>query len=205
MHIILTAYIINNSELIEIMKKYNYKGILCLHPYFSKQWKDFNENNIFSVQELCDYQTLIIKSSLLITDYSSIFFDFAYIKKPVIYTHFDYKEYRKYHYPKGYFNYMKQGFGPVCFDLNSSIYQIIYKIENNCNIENKYLKRINKFFKYSDSNNCQRLFDSLMNNSYKNDSKKYYPINRFSNIIIFLFFLMKYYSSNIRHFFKNFY
>ena len=197
--------LINNSELIEIMKKYNYKGILCLHPYFSKQWKDFNENNIFSVQELCDYQTLIIKSSLLITDYSSIFFDFAYIKKPVIYTHFDYKEYRKYHYPKGYFNYMKQGFGPVCFDLNSSIYQIIYKIENNCNIENKYLKRINKFFKYSDSNNCQRLFDSLMNNSYKNDSKKYYPINRFSNIIIFLFFLMKYYSSNIRHFFKNFY
>ena len=79
------------------MKKLNYTGILCLHPYISQQKKDFTPNKHFLINDLCNYQELLARSSLFITDYSNMFFDFAYIKKPLIYVQFDKEEYGKYH------------------------------------------------------------------------------------------------------------
>ena len=122
--------LINNIELINIMKLYNYTGIFCLHPNFAAQWIDFKENEVFEIKENCDYQELIIKASLLITDYSSVFFDFGYLKKPIIYTQFDYKEYRSDHYSEGYFNYQKDGFGPVYNNINNSVNSIINSIKS---------------------------------------------------------------------------
>ena len=47
-------FLINDIKLINYMDKLNYKGILCLHPKFSKQSKDFDNNKIFSILEECD-------------------------------------------------------------------------------------------------------------------------------------------------------
>lgn len=183
--------LINDGQLLMNMKILNYKGIFCLHPSFSEQWKDFNQNEIFLVLKVCDYQNLILKSSLLITDYSSIFFDFAYLKKPIIYTHFDYREYINKHYPKGYFDYLKHGFGRICFDKRCTINEIILKMKNNCSVEKKYLKRIKAFFKFSDEQNCERLYINLLNNtnSIINEKNNYY--HQFINIFILLFILIK--------------
>ena len=150
------------------MKKLNYSGILCLHPYFSKQWLDFKRNNLFSIPELCDFQNIILKSSLLVTDYSSIFFDFAYLKKPIVYAQFDYEEYRRNHFPKGYFDYKIDGFGPICFDLNCTINNIISILENECLFKKQYLERAKKFFKFTDGKNCERLF-LYLNKSINSD------------------------------------
>ena len=130
---------------------------------------------------------LILKSSLLVTDYSSIFFDFSYLKKPVIYTHFDYDVYRNNDVPKGYFDYKKDGFGPICFDLNCTVTNIILKFQNNCFLERKYIIRIEKFFKYHDDNNCERLYSAILNDTNKNNN------NIHKNIIIefLILFLIK--------------
>ena len=37
------------------------------------------------------------------------------------------------------------------------------KLKSNCTIENKYLKKIKRFFKYVDDKNCERLYLSLQN------------------------------------------
>ena len=67
--------LINDRKLHMIMEKHNYTGIFCLHPSLSSQYIDFTKNQFFSTIEKCDYQNLLLESSLLITDYSSIFFD----------------------------------------------------------------------------------------------------------------------------------
>ena len=157
--------LINDKNLIINMKKLNYSGIFCLHPSFSKQWTDFKQNERFIVLNKFNYHYIVSKASLLITDYSSIFFDFAYLKKPIIYTHFDYEEYRKNNYPEGYYNYIKYGFGPICFDINCTISEIISYIKNNCLLNKKYMKRIKKFFKYKDDKNSERLYNYLINNT----------------------------------------
>ena len=63
------------------------------------------------------YQDLFRSSSLLVTDYSSVFFDFAYLKKPVIY----YQREDDYHYNEGYFDYESMGFGEVIGDEDALI------------------------------------------------------------------------------------
>ena len=124
------------------MQKYNYTGVFCLHPYFSKQKEDFISNEYFALEIQCNYSNLIKKASLLITDYSSIFFDFAYLKKPIVYSHFDIEEFRKFQYPEGYFVYEKDGFGPICKTIDCIVDELINQIINKCKIKKKYLKRI---------------------------------------------------------------
>ena len=162
--------LINDRDLILISQQFNYKGILCLHPFFSSQWIDFNQNEIFSVLKDCNYQELLLKSSILITDYSSVFFDFGYLKKPIIYFHFDYYEYRNNHYPNGYFDYKKDGFGPICTNIRCIIKEIEFEIKNDCKLKKKYLMRISRFFKFSDSNNNERIYKAIT--LYDNNKKR---------------------------------
>ena len=178
--------LINDKYLLEIMKNFNYSGIFCLHPCFSSQWIDFNQNEIFYVWNQCNYQELLLKGSLLITDYSSIFFDFAYLKKPIIYSHFDYIEYRKYHYQKGYFDYKKDGFGKVCDNIKCTVDEIVYEIQNNCFLKNKYLRRINKFFTFSDENNSKRIFDKILNKKSKRPNYYLFYFLYFSILFIII-------------------
>ena len=164
--------LINDKILLSVMNEYGYKGTLCLHPYFKSQWSDFSQNEIFNVIEKCDYQNIFIESSLLITDYSSIFFDFGFLRKPIIYAHFDYKDYRKYHFQKGYFDYNKDGFGPICKDIKCTINEIILQIKRNCILKGKYLNRIKKFFYFSDENNSERIFEQIINKK-NNEAKRH--------------------------------
>ena len=173
--------LINDLRLMKVMKLYNYTGVLCLHKYFSAQWEDFKKNELFEIREICNYQELLIEGSLLITDYSSVFFDFSYLKKPIIYTHFDYKEYRSNHYPEGYFNYNKDGFGPIANDINGTVNYIIENIKDNCKVKNEYLKRINSFFIFHDQHNSDRIFKRIIKRRNKKrynyisvPSKKYF-------------------------------
>ena len=179
--------LINHPKLITLMEKYNYKGILCLHPFFSSQDIDFTRNQIFSIKNICNYQKNILISSLLVTDYSSIFFDFAYLRKPVIYTHFDNEIYRRNQNRNGYFNYEKYRFGSITHDLESTIDKIIDEIENNCLLKKKYLKRVNKFFTFFDENNNDRLYFELLHKKIV-----YHPLKGSFSTILFLLFLLIY-------------
>ena len=183
--------LINDEKLLINLKAYNYTGIFCLHPHFSKQLKDFKKNIIFSIPEICDYQNLIAKSSLLVTDYSSIFFDFGYLKKPIIYFHFDYKNYTTNNYQRGFFDYKKYGFGPICYDINCTINKVISNIKKNCEIQKKYLNRIYKYFKYIDEKNSERLYIGLINNA-KNKNRDIFSMNIILMIILFITLKMKY-------------
>ena len=180
--------LINDEKLLKIMNTYNYTGVFCLHLKFSAQWVDFIKNKHFIIKENCNYQNLIKEGSLLITDYSSVFFDFGYLKKPVIYTHFDYEEYRANHYSEGYFNYKRDGFGPICNDINTTVNNIIKLIKNNCIINKKYLERINSFFTFKDENNSDRLYKEILRRTIKK-SYNNKIISSFNIIIIFFIFL----------------
>ena len=115
----------NDKNLLSSMNQNNYKGILCLNQKFNNKIIDFSRNKLFQIKKICNNQELFAKASLLITDYSNIFLDFGYLNKPIIYSQIDYKEYKSDHFLEGYFNYDKEGFGPVCYNLKCIISNII--------------------------------------------------------------------------------
>ena len=182
---------INDQKILYYMEKYHFFGLFCLHPYFSEQIIDFTANNFIAIKTNCNYQELLPKASLLVTDYSNIFFDFAYLKKPIIYSHFDINEYRKYQYPEGYFDYFKDGFGPVCYNIECLENELIELLINNCKQKKKYINRIKKFFSFSDNNNNERIYSEIIKN-LKNDNENPFQSQIFINILFIIFFLFKF-------------
>ena len=186
--------LINNKQILNYMKANNYYGIFCLHPNFAEQSIYFKQNEIFKVKKDCNIQKLLVASSLLITDYSSIFFDFAYLQKPIIFTHFDYNEYRKKHFPKGYFDYKRDGFGKICYNLNCTIEEIKYEITNKMVMKNLYITRAKRFFKYVDELNCYRTYISILESNNKNKlkhNKRFICLDNIFNFIILYILILK--------------
>ena len=103
------------------------------------------------------YREIFAQSALITTDYSSVFFDFAYLKKPVVYTQF-----KENHYEAGYFDYERDGFGEVVRDLDSAVELLIGYMENGCQLKKEYEDRIDAFYAYHDRNNCERVCREIL-------------------------------------------
>ena len=135
---------------------------LIFYPHYEMQrylkyFKTDSKKIIIADSKKYDVQQLLKESKLLITDYSSVAFDFAYMKKPIIYYQFDKEEYDSKHYAKGYFEYERDGFGPVLKEIDEVVDEI-YKSNKN---ENLYCEKIDSFFKLRDDNNCYRHFNEI--------------------------------------------
>ena len=155
--------LINDKDILKCMKEKNYSGIFVVHPSHMTNAKDFEGNEIFKIVDgYADYQMIFKQADLLISDYSSVPFDFAYLYKPVIYAEFDREEfYAKHIYKEGYFEPKRDGFGPVTEDYETTKKEIIEYIESDCLLEKKYINRTNKFYKYTDQNNCKRVYKEI--------------------------------------------
>ena len=104
---------------------------------------------------------MLKESVLLITDYSSVFFDFGYMRKPVVYYQFDEDVFYSKHYKKGYFDYRQMGFGDVSTSEDDAIVSLLRICQNGMRLEPKYLERIKNFFPLYDTNNCKRIYDVI--------------------------------------------
>lgn len=157
--------LINNSKLINLLEINDLSLVFYIHYEFQKYIHLFENNSsriIIAKSDKYDVQELLINSCLLITDYSSVFFDFAYMEKPIIYYQFDYNEYRKLHYEEGYFSYEKDGFGPVVYKENDVIKYIKLNIKNDFNIDKKTKNKVDSFFSFHDNNNCERIYEEII-------------------------------------------
>ncbi|MBE6499001.1 MAG: glycosyltransferase [Methanobrevibacter thaueri] len=154
---------LSSEKLIELADKFGYRIIFKPHPELDqymgdsderyRDLLDINENIKLSTEE--SYQELLNNAALLITDYSSVFFDFAYLKKPLIY----YRARDDYHYEENYFDYETMGFGDVIEDTDDLFDKISKYLESDCKMEEKYQKRVDEFFKFNDRNNCKRVYE----------------------------------------------
>lgn len=157
--------LINNERLLKYISKKGYKIRFIPHVNMMQQIRDFKTNEYVEiVSTSVNYTEEFQKNSLLITDYSSVFFDFCYLNKPVIYSQFDSDTFFTGQvYDKGYFSYEKHGFGPICKTINETVDNIIEIIDNDCKLNKKYKNKIDKFYKYHDKNNCKRIYDEIIN------------------------------------------
>ncbi|WP_171838959.1 CDP-glycerol glycerophosphotransferase family protein, partial [Campylobacter coli] len=102
-------------------------------------------------------------SSLMITDYSSVAFEMAYLNKPVIYYQFDQEKFFKNQWQKGYFDYKKDGFGPVVEDEESLLKELENLLQNDCNPFGIYKDNIDSTFAFKDGKCCERIYAMLEN------------------------------------------
>lgn len=108
-----------------------------------------------------DVQTLLKESAYLITDFSSIAMDFAYMNKRLMYYQFDYDDFRRGQYAEGYFDYEKDGFGRVCYTLEDALDEIKNAIAEGLAQPDEYSERRRAFFDLCDDKNCERNYNAV--------------------------------------------
>lgn len=157
--------ILNNERLLEAAEKFNYQIAFFPHPNLQMCLNLFNrDNRVAFIEWDTEYREVYAKSDLVLTDYSSAIFDFAYLRKPVIYMHFDEETFFSGNHTltKGYFDYQRDAFGEVEYTVEETVDRIIEYMENGCQLKDKYRARIDNFFAFNDKNNCQRVYDEIM-------------------------------------------
>lgn len=160
--------LLNDDEIIKLLENNGYK--LYFYPHYEMQkflyMYKTKRPDIIKIATFKEYdvQKLLIESNILITDFSSVFFDFAYMRKPVIYYQFDEKDYRDTQYQKGYFDYKVDGFGKVVKEKKQLIEELDNILKNNGKISEEYKKRINAFFgkKVGKEGNCDKIFKEVI-------------------------------------------
>lgn len=74
--------------------KHNYILFLRLHPAVNDAFENKYPGFIFNVTTHPDINELLVGTDILITDYSSIPFEFSLLERPMIFYAYDYEEYR---------------------------------------------------------------------------------------------------------------
>ncbi len=155
--------LLTDERLLEAAEKNNYQLCFLLHPAMRAYEDAFDGLKGVTIIKHAEYRRIYAESSLVVTDYSSAVFDFAYLRKPVVYCQFDKNSFYDNHlYRQGYFDYEKDGFGEVETTLEGIVNRIIEYINEDCKLKEKYLKRINSFFNVLDTNNCERVLKKIL-------------------------------------------
>lgn len=157
--------LLNSERLIKAAKEYGYTVCYKPHPNIEPYMDLFDHNDeVYYFEPTKTYREIFAETDLLLTDYSSVAFDFAYLRKPIVYAQFDKEAFfsGEHSYTQGYFDYERDGFGEVTYDLESTIDALIDGMKHHCQPKEEYLKRINNTFAFSDKNCCQRVYEKLL-------------------------------------------
>jgi CDP-ribitol ribitolphosphotransferase len=140
-----------------------YVLVIRLHPYvahnvnLNKYFKDSYTDKVFDFSFYNKLNTLLISSDLLITDYSSIIYEYALMKKPMIFYPYDLVEYEK--SGRGFYGKYKSLVpGPIAFKTDDIINIINNNIANNYDIDQFLVN----YLEDCDGNSRKRLYNLLM-------------------------------------------
>ena len=118
-----------------------------------EKYKDF----IYNVSDYDDIDELYVVSDLLITDYSSVFFDYANLKRPILFYMYDLEEYRD--NIRGFYLNIEELPGPILKTEEELIENIKTISEDFYN--DKYKKFNDKFNYLDDGQASKRVVDKI--------------------------------------------
>ena len=124
----------------------------------SIDWSSY-EGFVYICDHLWDIQELYLISDVLVTDYSSVMFDYGILKRPMIIYAYDYKKYKN-NLRGFYFNIYEEFPGPIVKNTPDLIDSIINYDFNK--YEKKYDTFLNKFTSFDDGYASSRIVDLII-------------------------------------------
>ena len=136
-------------------------------PVFLEEMENIKiGNNIMFYENSCDVYPFLKITDCLITDYSSIFFDYLLLNKPIVFFPFDYEKYIT-EDRELIFDYKSSTPGPKCYNQEELEKEIINCLVNN---DDEYCsdreELLNKCFKNKDGNSSERIWNYIKRKLY---------------------------------------
>ena len=136
-------------------EKFGKEYLILFRPhYFIANSFDFDKYKgfVYNVANIDDINELYIISDILITDYSSVFFDYANLKRPMIFFMYDLEHYKN--ESNGFYIDLNELPGPIV-ETQEDLEKLIEDVDFNIGSSKKY-KEFNEKYNYLDDGNASK-------------------------------------------------
>ncbi|MCA0991403.1 CDP-glycerol glycerophosphotransferase family protein [Guptibacillus hwajinpoensis] len=154
--------LLNSNKLHETLKKNNLLLNFYVHPKFMPYVSHFTSEDEhvrviqFGEEKIND---LLMRSSMLITDYSSVAWEMYYQKKPVLFFHFDLSKYSE--LQGSYMDLNKELFGDVAYSSDELVTKFEDYARTNFAEKPEISSKRFDYFNYIDNGNSSRIFAEI--------------------------------------------
>jgi CDP-glycerol glycerophosphotransferase len=148
--------LLTGPEMRELEERTGAEVVLCLHPNMQQFSHHFASEHLrVVVQGEVDVQHLIKESAVMVTDYSSVAFDFAFLHKPVVYYQFDAELFDAPHA-----NPQLELPGPVVATEGGILESLSEIAADDWAMSDIHWERAKAFCRFRDRKNCERIFEA---------------------------------------------
>lgn len=155
--------LLTDEDLLRFIEQEDIYITFYLHPIMGEFIDDFHvfgdRISLISFGEQ-PLNEIIMRSKLMITDYSSAAWDMFYLKKPVIFYQFDAEDYETIH--GSYLDFETELFGSRAKTLKELVFRIKQVVEQDFVIEEEYLEKWDSAFAYVDDKNSERIMNAVV-------------------------------------------
>ncbi|MDK3864630.1 glycosyltransferase [Staphylococcus pseudintermedius] len=161
--------LLNIFEEIKLLnQKLPHQVLVKVHPFVYRKAKEMPELKPYLVPDFLDTNQLMPAVDLMITDYSSIFFDFLVTDKPIV---FYVPDLDKYQNERGVYIDLCALPGPVADNIQDVITLVSNESYKDADVQEKYAKFKHNFVNYENGSVTERLIESVFLNQQDTSSK----------------------------------
>lgn len=162
-----------NPKLAEFSEKFDMEIIFVLHPNMQDYVGYFEDAPVTILKQGDrDVQDLIKESMLMLTDYSSVAFDFSFLHKPVIYYQFDRNRFLG-KFPS-HLDLDAELPGYITDNEDKIIEELFRVAKNRFVMDTKYVKRADNFIQQRDENSNRRIYKAIRDLKNKSRVKEFF-------------------------------
>lgn len=109
------------------------------------------------------FQPLLCRTVALLTDFTSVAFEVAYLRRAVFYFQPDREAFyrRDHNLRPGFFDYDRDGFGPVAFSVDQLVGEIQAFTTAGCRVPQPYLSRMERLMPRTARPSCELVFEAI--------------------------------------------
>lgn len=156
---------LSSSSLLEAATSSGLTPVFMPHPNLKPYLDAFTlpEGSRMANYDDDDVQELLAEAALVVTDYSSIAFDAALIRRPVVYFQFDASQVFSGNHVtrRGYFSYAEDGFGPVAETVEQCVDHVVNLLATPGQLQSPYAERVEKTFTVPVGQSCRRVTEFI--------------------------------------------
>lgn len=156
-------HLLSDRALLDAAKASGYSLCFMPHPIIRPALHYFNfPPEVVVETESTPWESIYREASLLVTDYSSVAMDMAYLGKPVVYYQFDRDAFRAdLGNPSSFYDWEEDGFGKICKEHEDVVADVIRYMDNGCERPSIYEVRAQAFFPKRDQRNGIRACEAV--------------------------------------------
>jgi CDP-glycerol glycerophosphotransferase len=152
--------LLHDPRLRRLVERHDLDVVFCLHPNMQAFTPMFSgaPARVISQGDV-DVQQLLKESLLLVTDYSSVGFDFSFLHKPVLYYQFDQERFLG--KEGSHLDLDAELPGPILYSADEVLGELERAADKGFVMPERFVRRADRFLAHRDTGSSERIFEAV--------------------------------------------